>query len=73
MSKKRDILIVIFSTIIFTFLFHREDLGLNLFIFETIFFAWLLYSKRLQFKTRNQIIKNRIRTTVNCYKYDYDY
>ena len=55
MSKKRDILIVIFSTIIFTFLFHREDLGLNLFIFETIFFAWLLYSKRLQFKTRNQI------------------
>ena len=55
MSKKRDILIVIFSTIIFAFLFHREDLGLNLFIFETIFFAWLLYSKRLQFKTRNQI------------------
>ena len=50
MSKKRDALIVIIFSLITTGLFHKQALGLNLLISETILFTWLLISKQFHFK-----------------------
>lgn len=55
MNKKYDLLIVFLSTIIISFLFHRQFLGINLFLYETVLFLWLYFSKLYKFSGRNQI------------------
>jgi len=55
MEKKRILLLVLLSTILFTFLFHRQSLGLNLFIFELFIFSWLILSKQFRFNGKYPI------------------
>lgn len=50
MTKKWGLLLVLFSSVAFTFLFHRQFLGLNLFIAEFSLFIYLLITKQFQFK-----------------------
>lgn len=55
MSKKIDLLLVFISAIIITFLFHRQALGLNLFVFEIILFSWFYFSKQYRFRGKNML------------------
>lgn len=55
MRKKIDLLLVFLSAIIITIFFHRQALGLNLFIFETILFSWFYFSKQYRFRGKNMI------------------
>jgi hypothetical protein len=50
MKKINDVSIVLLSAVIFTFLFHRQALGLNLFLFEGLFFLWLIINKQFRLK-----------------------
>jgi len=52
MDKKRDVLSVIISAVIFTLLFHKQSLGLNLLFFETAFLIWLLFTKQIKRKNK---------------------
>lgn len=54
MSKRIEFLSVILSAVLITFLFYKQALGINVFIFEAILLAWLAYRKELQFESRNQ-------------------
>lgn len=49
-SNKREILAVILFSIFLTILFHKQALGLNLIIAETILLTWLIFTKQFQFK-----------------------
>ncbi|WP_107038191.1 DUF4153 domain-containing protein [Brumimicrobium mesophilum] len=49
-GNKRDILSVLLFSILCTILFHKQDLGLNLIIAETIILSWLIYTKQFKFK-----------------------
>jgi len=52
MQKNRNVLIVLLSTVIFTFLFHRQSLGLNLLFFEIFIVCWLFSIKQFQFRRK---------------------
>lgn len=56
MNKKLEPLIVLIGAILFTFLFHKETLGLNLLLFETTLLIYLFASKQLTLKNKNEII-----------------
>lgn len=55
MEKKRTILIILLSIIIFTFLFHRQSLGLNLLIFELFVFCLLIFTRQFHFRGKYPI------------------
>jgi uncharacterized protein DUF4153 len=42
--------------VIFTLLFHNQDLGLNLLIIETAALLWLAFTKQIDFRNRNHLI-----------------
>ncbi|MBN1117074.1 MAG: DUF4173 domain-containing protein [Bacteroidales bacterium] len=56
MKQKQELLGVITGIFIFSLLFHRQDLGLNLLIFELIYLAYLVLTKQLDFKKINILI-----------------
>ncbi len=55
MNRKSKILIISISTILFSILFHRQSLGLNVIIFELGILVWLYFSKQFKFTGKNQI------------------
>jgi hypothetical protein len=55
MKSKLGIISVIISAVVFTILFYKHPLGLNLLIFELIYFTWILVSKQLKFDSKNMI------------------
>ncbi|NRA13112.1 MAG: DUF4173 domain-containing protein [Crocinitomicaceae bacterium] len=55
MKKQLNLTVVFLSAILFTILFYKKTLGLNLFIFETSILAWLYFSKQFQLKGMNVI------------------
>lgn len=56
MKKRLEILSVLCCAIIITVLFHKQSIGINLFILETILVLWLVFTKQIKFAHRNQII-----------------
>ena len=50
MKKITPVSAVLLFAILFTVLFHRQALGLNLFIYEGLFFCWLIISGQFKFK-----------------------
>lgn len=56
MYSKKGPLSVIISTLLITLLFHKQALGINLFIYEIAFLAWLIFSKQFSFKGNNNIL-----------------
>jgi len=56
MILKSNLSIALISALLITFLFHRQALGLNLFIAEVVLFLWLISTKQYIFKGKNQII-----------------
>jgi len=55
MGKKQNITLVLLSAVIFTALFHKQTLGLNLLIFELLIFTWFLLTKQFHFNSKNSI------------------
>lgn len=56
MNSKLKISITAFCTLMLTFLFHKEALGINLFIAETILLCYLIKSKQFRFQSFNTTI-----------------
>lgn len=52
---KKQSLLAIISAFIFAFLFYKNDVGINLFIFEMLIFIWMIYQKHFVFKGLNNI------------------
>ncbi len=50
MSTSKETISVLLFTLVFTFLFHHQSLGLNLLIAETLLFVWLWQTKQFEFK-----------------------
>ncbi|MFT6982927.1 MAG: hypothetical protein ACJAUD_001698 [Crocinitomicaceae bacterium] len=55
MKKPLNLTVVLLSAILFTFLFYKKTLGLNLFIFEVFILGWLYFSKQFELKGINVI------------------
>ena len=55
MNKRKSIFLILLSAFIFTLLFHKQALGLNLLLFEIAFFIWVISSKQFYFIGKNQI------------------
>jgi len=56
MNKKNEVLIVSISALIITCFFYKQSLGINLLIYESLLFIWLIITKQLELKSRNQLI-----------------
>jgi len=56
MKGKKELLTIIVSALLITFLFYKNSLGLNLFLFEMIFIGFLVITKQLIIKSKNQKI-----------------
>lgn len=56
MKGKNEVSTIIISTLLFTFLFYKKSLGLNLVLFECLFFIFLVATRQIQFKTNIQIL-----------------
>lgn len=56
MSKKKAFLSVILSAVLITIMFYKQDLGLNLLLFEFCLFSWFTYQKKISFKSTPQIL-----------------
>ncbi len=56
MKGRKELIVVIFCALLFTSLFYKQSLGLNLFIFESILFSVFFYKKQLVFKSKIQIV-----------------
>jgi hypothetical protein len=56
MKKKTIITSILLSAVLISFLFHREDIGLNLVIFECLFIVWLLISKQAKITSRSFLL-----------------
>lgn len=56
MKAIKDGRLVLLSATIFTFLFYRESLGINLFIYELLIILWLLYTKKVQLNDPLQLL-----------------
>jgi hypothetical protein len=56
MKKRINLVLIILGAILFTVLFHNQTLGLNLLIFELLFFAWLLASGQIKLKGKNMFV-----------------
>ncbi|MCX6273501.1 MAG: DUF4173 domain-containing protein [Bacteroidetes bacterium] len=48
MVRRKETLVAVISAVLFTLLFHRQAVGLNLMIFESLIFAWLLLSGQVK-------------------------
>ncbi len=55
MYRKSKNQIIIISTILFTILFHRQNIGLNLLIFESFIITWFYFTKQFRLIGKNQI------------------
>lgn len=55
MKRKNSVLIVFFCAAIFTALFYKNGIGLNLFLFESILILWLLLSNQFNIRNLNEI------------------
>ena len=55
MSKKIELIGVLGSALLFTFLFYEKALGINLLIFELVLMGWYVANRKVQLKNRNQI------------------
>ena len=51
MNKRTNLFIVLFSAILITILFHKQSLGVNLFVYETLIIAWMLVAKQITIMT----------------------
>lgn len=51
MKQPNSVRVLLVFAVIFAFLFHRQGLGLNLIIFETLLFGWFAFSKQLKLQT----------------------
>src|SRR5687767_4338934 len=56
MKNKINLILIVTGSVLFTILFHHQALGLNLLIFEMVFFVWLLASKQIRFKGINMMV-----------------
>jgi hypothetical protein len=52
MKTKSGIISVILSAILFTILFYKQPQGINLLIFELLYFIWLIIAKQITFHNR---------------------
>ena len=55
MKSRSGIISVILSAVLFTILFYKQPQGLNLLIFELLYFAWLILAKQIIFHNRYMI------------------
>jgi hypothetical protein len=55
MKKPLNLTVVLLSAILFTILFYKKTLGINLFIFEASILGWLYFSKQFELKGINVI------------------
>lgn len=55
MKKPLNLTVVLLSAILFTLLFYKKTLGLNLFIFEAAILGWLYFSKQFELKRINVV------------------
>jgi len=56
MKSKTGIIAVNFSAILFTLLFYKQATGVNLLIFEILYFCWLAVSRQVDFRNRNMLV-----------------
>lgn len=56
MFKTKELPAVFFSAAIITALFHRQSLGINLFIFTLLLLSYLKITKQIKFESKNQIV-----------------
>jgi len=56
MNLKKSLLPVFVSAIIITLFFYKQGIGLNLFLFELLYIAWLIGNRQLNLKSRLHII-----------------
>ncbi len=56
MPYKKSFILVLASTVVFTLLFYKQSLGLNILLFEAFILLVLIAFKQLSFKNRNIII-----------------
>ena len=56
MKGRKELLTIIVSALLITYLFYKKSLGLNLFLFEVFFVAFLVITKQLFIKSENQKI-----------------
>ena len=56
MSKRKEIISVLISTLLIVILFHGKTLGLNLFIFDALLFSWLLFNKHIKRSRKLHVI-----------------
>jgi hypothetical protein len=54
MKAKSGIISVFLSAVLFTVLFYKQALGLNLLIFELLYLTWLLLARQLSFRKNTQ-------------------
>jgi hypothetical protein len=55
MKSRSGIITVILSAVLFTILFYKQPQGLNLLIFELIYFCWLIAARQISFRNRNTV------------------
>lgn len=55
MKSRSGIITVIISAVLFTILFYKQPQGLNLLIFELLYFGWLIAARQIIFRNRNMI------------------
>ncbi len=55
-KQKTTLFAAIACAVVFTLLFHRQDLGLNVFLMETVLFIALIITKSVDFRTVNHRI-----------------
>jgi hypothetical protein len=53
---KNKISVILFSTLIMTAIFHKQALGLNLFFYEILLFAYLFFTKQFRLTNTNEIL-----------------
>lgn len=56
MKGRKELLTIIVSALLITYLFYKKSLGLNLFLFELVFIVFLMVTKQLFIKSKNQKI-----------------
>lgn len=56
MKFNKTVLVVFLSAFLLTGLFYKQYFGLNVLLFDVLFLIWLIGSKQLSWKNRNEII-----------------
>lgn len=55
MKSRAGTITVILSAVLFTVLFFKQPQGLNLLIFELLYFIWLIAARQISYRNRNMI------------------